>query len=195
MTEKKYQVFISSTYEDLREERKSAVEAILITKNIPVSMESFTASSQEQFEYIKNCIRDCDYYILIIGGRYGTLHPELNLSYTELEFDYAKSLNKPIHIFMYADVNKCRKKDKNLDNISRFRDKVQKENVCQPFKSKAELKGLILTALTQEIINNPQVGWMKCNEISSTYKTQKDCISDLIQTPFYNRSKYVYKLF
>lgn len=182
MTEKKYQVFISSTYEDLREERKSAVEAILITKNIPVGMESFTASSQEQFEYIKNCIRNCDYYILIIGGRYGILHPELNLSYTELEFDYAKSLNKPIHIFMYADVNKCRKKDTNLDNISRFRDKVQKENVCQPFKSKAELKGLILTALTQEIINNPQVGWMKCNEISSTYKTQKDCISDLIQT-------------
>ena len=182
MAEKKYQVFISSTYEDLKEERKSAVEAILITKNIPVGMESFTASSQEQFEYIKNCIRDCDYYILIVGGRYGTQHPELHLSYTELEFDYAKSLNKPVNIFMYEDVNKCRKKDKDLENINRFRRKVQKENVCQLFKNKVELKGLILTALTQEIVNNPQVGWIKCNENSSTYKTQKDCISDLIQT-------------
>lgn len=179
MQNKKYQIFISSTFEDLQNERRDALEAILITKNIPIGMEAFVASSQKQFEYIKECINSCDYYILLVGGRYGTIHPEFNISYTELEFDYAKSLNKPILIFYYKDISKLRKKDENLENINKFRDKIQKEILCQPFKNKRDLKGLILTALNQEIERNPQTGWIRCNQFFSKYKTQKDCIISL----------------
>lgn len=179
---KKYQVFISSTFKDLQEERKAALEAILITGNIPVGMESFVASSQEQFEYIKNCINSCDYYILIIGGCYGSTHPQLGISYTELEFDYAKSLNKPILTFLYKDLIKLRNKDSDLENINKFRTKAQKENLCQLFSNKYELKGLILTALKQEIEKNPQVGWIRSDEIMTSYTKQKICISNLIST-------------
>lgn len=182
MSDKKYQIFISSTFDDLQYERRSALEAILITNNIPIGMESFVASSQEQFEHIKSCIKGCDYYILIVGGRYGSQHPKLNLSYTELEFDYAKSLNKPILAFIRNDINKCRKKDTDLENISKFRTKVQQEHLCQLFNNKAELKGLVLAALTQEIMRNPQVGWIRSDKVSTEFKTQKDCIQDLIQT-------------
>lgn len=174
MNDKKYQVFISSTFDDLKEERKAILEAILITNNIPVGMESFVATSQEQFEHIKAYISNCEYYILIVGGRYGSQHPKLNLSYTELEFDYAKSLNKPILAFMHSDINKCRKKDKDLDNISKFRTKVQQEHLCQLFNSKAELKGLVLAALTQEIERNPQIGWIRSDKAISKYTNQKN---------------------
>ena len=101
MQNKKYQIFISSTFEDLQNERRDALEAILITKNIPIGMEAFVASSQKQFEYIKECINSCDYYILLVGGRYGTIHPEFNISYTELEFDYAKKLAESIGQSLY----------------------------------------------------------------------------------------------
>lgn len=182
MSDKKYQIFISSTFDDLQDERKAALEAILITNNIPIGMESFVASSQEQFEHIKNCIESCDYYILIVGSRYGSQHPKLNLSYTELEFDFAKSINKPILAFIRSDINKCRKKDTDLENISKFRTKVQQEHLCQLFNSKAELKGLVLTALTQEIERNPQIGWVRSDKAISKYATQKDCITALIRT-------------
>lgn len=182
MGDKKYQVFISSTYEDLKNERKSIIEAILMTGNIPVGMESFVAASQEQFEYIKNCISSCDYYILVVGGRYGSLHPVQKLSYTELEFDYAKSLHKPILVFMYNDINNCEKKDGNLENINRFRNKIQEEHLCQFFNDKLELKGLVLTALNQEITKNPQVGWVRGDKNISKFKNMKECIQDLIKT-------------
>lgn len=182
MQDKKYQVFISSTFKDLQEERRVAIEAVLITGNIPVGMESFVASSQEQFEYIKKCINNCDYYILIVGGCYGSTHPKSGISYTELEFDYAKSLNKPILIFFYRDIAELSNKDVNLENINKFRIKVQKENLCQPFLNKYELKGLILTALKQEIEKNPQVGWIRSDEIMTSYTKQKICISNLIST-------------
>lgn len=56
MKEKKLQVFVSSTYTDLKEERQAAVEAILATGNIPAGMELFTAGNLSQMAVIINAI-------------------------------------------------------------------------------------------------------------------------------------------
>ena len=55
---------------------------------IPAGMELFPAADEEQWEFIKKVIEDCDYYLLIIGGRYGSVTDD-GISYTEKEFDYA----------------------------------------------------------------------------------------------------------
>ena len=70
--DKRYQVFVSSTYKDLIDERQEVMQALLETDCIPVGMELFPASSDSQWEYIKHIIDECDYYILIIAGRYGS---------------------------------------------------------------------------------------------------------------------------
>lgn len=77
---KKYQVFISSTFVDLIQERQSAMRAVLDLGHIPSGMEIFPAADVEQFEYIKKVIDECDYYVLIIGARYGSVD-EAGLSF------------------------------------------------------------------------------------------------------------------
>ena len=49
---KKLQVFVSSTYTDLREERQAAVEAILTAGHIPAGMELFAAGDETQVNVI-----------------------------------------------------------------------------------------------------------------------------------------------
>nr|WP_313411858.1 DUF4062 domain-containing protein [Stenotrophomonas geniculata] len=93
---KKLQVFVSSTYLDLKLERQAAVEAILKAGHIPAGMELFSAGSESQLETIRRWIDDSDVYMLILGGRYGSVDPQTSLSYTELEYDYALSQGKPI---------------------------------------------------------------------------------------------------
>lgn len=93
---RKLQVFVSSTYRDLKPERQAAVEAILKAGHIPAGMELFSAGSESQLETIRRWIDDSDVYMLILGGRYGSVDPKTSLSYTELEYDYAISTNKPI---------------------------------------------------------------------------------------------------
>lgn len=88
--DKRYQVFISSTYSDLQQERAKVMQTIMSLNCIPAGMELFPASNDEQFEFIKKVIDDCDYYVLVVGGRYGSLSEE-GISYIEKEFDYAKS--------------------------------------------------------------------------------------------------------
>lgn len=90
MKDKKYQIFISSTYEDLKEERELVQKAILEMYHFPIGMEMFSAGDSEQWEIIKETIDSSDYYVLIIGHRYGSIDGE-GISYTEKEYDYAKA--------------------------------------------------------------------------------------------------------
>jgi hypothetical protein len=50
--DKKYQIFVSSTYEDLKEERDQAIKAILEMGHIPLGMEMFSAADEEQWQLI-----------------------------------------------------------------------------------------------------------------------------------------------
>src|SRR5688572_21788241 len=96
--DKKYQVFVSSTYQDLQEERRQVIHALLELDCIPSGMELFPAADEDQWSLIKGVIDDCDYYVVILGGRYGSLGPE-GLSYTEMEYRYAIEKGKPVAAF------------------------------------------------------------------------------------------------
>ena len=100
--DKRYQVFVSSTYQDLQEERQEVMQALLGLYCIPSGMELFPAANEDQWTLIKGVIDDCDYYIVIVGGRYGSVGPE-GISYTEMEYRYALKRGKPIIAFLHKN--------------------------------------------------------------------------------------------
>lgn len=99
---KKLQVFVSSTYVDMIEERQRAVEAILDAGHIPAGMELFKAG-KTQMETIKKWIDESDTYCLILGGRYGSVEEDSGLSYTQLEYEYALSKGKVVFAIVLSD--------------------------------------------------------------------------------------------
>lgn len=101
--DKKYQVFISSTYMDMRDERQAAVEAILDAGHIPAGMELFAASDKAQMDVIKGWIDESDIFMLILGGRYGSIEPESAKSYIQLEYEYAVAKGKPFFALYMTD--------------------------------------------------------------------------------------------
>ena len=54
--DKRYQVFVSSTYADLKDERRRVIQAVMELDCIPVGMELFPAADEEQFEFIKSLL-------------------------------------------------------------------------------------------------------------------------------------------
>lgn len=93
---KRLQVFISSTYKDLIPERQAAVQAVLATGHIPAGMELFAAGDETQMQVIKHWIEESDVFLLILGGRYGSIEPKSGKSYIELEYDYAVVRGMPL---------------------------------------------------------------------------------------------------
>jgi hypothetical protein len=95
LSQNRYQIFVSSTYEDLKIERQQVAQAILELEHFPAGMEIFPASNETQWELIKKFIAESDYFIVVVGGRYGSVDAA-GASYTEKEFDYAQELGIPI---------------------------------------------------------------------------------------------------
>ncbi len=160
---KKYQVFISSTYKDLIDERQGAIQCLLDNNCIPVGMEQFPASNMSQMEYIKKMLNDCDYYILILGGRYGSLDED-GVGYTEKEYDYALSRDIPVLTFVVENPEKLAQENCEQDNIEqykRFRDKVTKNKLIKFYSNIGDLKSAIVTAINMCIRDYPAKGWVR----------------------------------
>lgn len=100
---KKLQVFVSSTYTDLIEERQAAVQAILDAGHIPAGMELFKAGNDSQLETVYKWINESDVYMLILGGRYGSIESNSGKSYTHLEYEYALSKRIPVFAVVLSD--------------------------------------------------------------------------------------------
>jgi hypothetical protein len=87
----------------MKEERQAAVEAILKAGHIPAGMELFAAGDASQLETIRRWIDESDAFMLILGGRYGSLEAESGKSYIELEYDYASSQGMPLFAAVMSD--------------------------------------------------------------------------------------------
>lgn len=167
--EKKYQVFLSSTYEDLIEERKEVVQGILECNGIPAGMELFPASSKSQWEVIKRVIDDSDYYLLIIAGRYGSEGKDEDghqVSYTEMEFDYAFKTGKPIITLIHKDPGKIASKysessQRKRVKLQKFKDKAMAGRLVNFWDNKDNLKTAVVRSLSQAFITEPATGWVK----------------------------------
>lgn len=169
--DKRYQIFISSTFVDLEEERKKIMEAILELDCFPAGMEMFSASNSEQLDYIKGIINQSDYYIIVIGGRYGSTD-ENGISYTEKEFDYAIEKKIPVFAFIVKNTDNLalKKTDKDFiknEKLKAFRKKVETGRLVTYWEETYELKSKILTALQKGFKMFPRDGWIKGSNLSS----------------------------
>ncbi|WP_461474469.1 DUF4062 domain-containing protein [Microbacterium sp. HJ5] len=167
--DRREQVFVSSTYLDLREERQSVIQALLIAGCIPAGMELFPAGNDEKWRLIQRVIDECDYYVLVIGGKYGSLDPTTELSYTEMEFDYAESIGKPIMAFLHGTPGKLTGDQIELDKERRekldaFRAKVEAARVVKYWNTPAELPGHVALALMETREHYPAEGWVRASQ-------------------------------
>ena len=165
---KKYQIFVSSTYEDLRRERELVIKAILEMGHIPVGMEMFSAGDEQQWKLIQTQIDDCDYYVVISAFRYGSL--DENIGYTEKEYDYAVEKELPVLGFVIEDgvswpENKIDKNHNKVEKLNAFKNKI-KGKLVGFWKDKNDLYGKVSIALMKQFNTNPRVGWVKSSEHS-----------------------------
>lgn len=166
MKQKKYQVFISSTYTDLIEERRKVVDVILTAGCIPVGMENFVATDKEQLNVIKRIIDLCDYYVLIIGGRYGSIDAETGKSYTELEYEYAVEKGIPVLAFAIDDIKKLPDDKKDSDDTSKaklvlFKEKALKNRLAGIWENKDQLAYKVFASIINATQEFERPGWVR----------------------------------
>ncbi len=205
---KKLQVFVSSTYTDLIEERQVAVEAILDAGHIPAGMELFKAG-KSQMKTILKWIDESDVYMLILGGRYGSIEEESGLSYTELEYRYALSKNMPVFAIILNDsflFTKAASKGKefvfekdNNDKYMTFKKFIQ-TNIVKFVSNIDQISSNIHSQLNHILLDSDYnlIGWIRSDsaeiqphDFQSTFKILQNTILYKDKNKTLNANEYL----
>ncbi len=186
MEDVKYQIFISSTFLDLESVRSKISATILNLQHFPIGMEMFSAGDSEQWEIITETIDVSDYYLLIIGHRYGSVTNE-GISYTEKEFDYAISKGIPVLSFIRERniptlaAERENDPDKNL-RLEAFIAKAKNGKMCEFWETPDELATKVAVALPKTFKRTPRLGWKRTQVDNS-----KEILAELTHLSTENR--------
>ncbi|RNC70126.1 MAG: DUF4062 domain-containing protein [Desulfuromonadales bacterium] len=157
-------IYLSSTFEDLKEYRKAVYDALSKVSHYKViAMENYVATDQRPVDKCLKDVANAHIYVGLFGFRYGYVPPaEHNnpdgLSITELEFRCAKGLGKPSLIFVadeeaplsrkFDDTWKAKDKGK---RIKKLRDNLCTEKLASFFSSPHQLASLVQSAVTEKL--------------------------------------------
>lgn len=180
--DKRYQVFVSSTFTDLKDERRDVMQAILEMDHFPAGMELFPSGNSTVSEYIKKILNQTDYYIVIIGNRYGTTKED-GLSYTEAEYDYADSLGIPIIGLVHGRpeslaVDRSDAEPELRQRLHAFRSKVR-SRIVREWVLPHELVRAAMAALHLAIRDEPARGWVRA--AAPSRETVIDGLDDVVR--------------
>ena len=145
-------------------------------------MELFTAGDTSQMQTIKKWIDESDVYMLILGGRYGSIESTTNISYTELEYGYAvqegKSLFAVVITEQYLEQKvkafgtTCIERDA-ANELSLFRKKVL-SNISAFYSDIKDIK-LCVHECMADLVDNPElVGWVSASAFSDSQSLQEE---------------------
>lgn len=175
MSDKRYQVFVSSTYTDLQEERSVLTQALPALGCLPCGLEVNPVGAAA-WTSIKKLIDESDYYLLLIGSRYGTLSPS-GVSYSHMEYVYAATKQKPILVLMHEapETRPAQFQEKSPEGrrqLNDFRNLLMKGFVAR-WSDNRSLDTAVRQYLPQLIKTRPASGWVRSTALSSPEQSRE----------------------
>lgn len=159
--DKKYQVFISSTYMDLKEIRAFTYMSILEMGHIPVGLDTFDVQKDYTTEkYTAKYIDTCEFVILIIGERYGSIS-QTEKSYVEEEYIYSISQSKPILCFLKSNYKKI-----DDDKYQMFVKKILSNQLVVLWDDINDFKNKFVQSILKFLVSfSPSTYWIKTSKV------------------------------
>ena len=100
--ERRYEVFLSSTYEDLKDLRKALMNETTTCGHLASGMEFFARGARD-VDLIRERIRRADIFVILVGARYGSVVRQNNAHFIDLEYDIASELGKPTLAYLLEE--------------------------------------------------------------------------------------------
>lgn len=152
-------VFICSTYRDLPGEREGVMEAIRKLQHQHDSMEYFGARPNLPIETCLDQVRRSDVMVVIVGYLYGSIVPEIGVSYTEAEYAEGVRLGMPCLVYIRDEDVPIPPKHMEQDPekiilLKKFKETLKKNHTIAPFNNTQDLSVTVtadLARVAQEI--------------------------------------------
>ena len=153
------------------------MQALLSLDCIPTGMELFPAADDESWELIKRFIAGCDYYIVIVSGRYGSRSAD-GRSYTEMEYDFAVEASLPVLAFLQGDPGGIASKNTEATAegkaaLEKFREKIKIARHAKYWTSPKDLALAVFQSMSSLMKTKPGVGWVRADLVADESAAQE----------------------
>lgn len=150
-------IYISSTFEDLKEYRKAVYDTLRQWRHDAIAMEDYVATDERPLDTCLKDVSESDIYIGIFAWRYGFIPSGEKKSITELEYDRARKKKKPCFIFILDEdaLWLPKRMDKDLSKIENLRQKLQNEQTVSFFNSVDDLRAKLPASLKKILSSDP----------------------------------------
>lgn len=144
-------VFLSSTFEDMKEYRKAIIDRIIKRRMVPICMENWGANANKVTSVITDEVKKADIYLGIFGTRYGYVDENTNMSMTEIEYREALASNKPILVYIAKNAKDDITTGDNSQKMLELLTEIEKERIVYYFNSIEQLGEQVFADLERYI--------------------------------------------
>jgi hypothetical protein len=167
----KYHIFVGSTLDDLKNERREVLRVIMELGHVPVMTEYFSEhfddlSVKNREQLLAKTIEGCDYFIAVAAHKYasagGTVSP------LETEYNIARRRNIPVISLVIDDKArwKSSKKEKETALVKKLENFKQKLRSCpcETWLNSTDLYQKCMSLLVLQMNLSPQSGWVRADQ-------------------------------
>ena len=159
----KYHIFIGSTLDDLKSERKELPRIVMELGHIPVMADHIDTEARNAQMLLQKTIEECDYFIALVAHKYQKNEETPN----PLALEYSIAAKKGIPVLGLIIDEKARwkpaKKETDIALIRKLNNIKAKlrEGPFEIWLNTPDLCQKAQTLLSQEFTVNPQPGWVR----------------------------------
>ncbi|MCL2139051.1 MAG: DUF4062 domain-containing protein [Treponema sp.] len=159
----KYHIFVGSTLDDLKNERKEIIRIIMEFGHIPVIADFLDDTVKNYSKLLKKIIEECDYFIALTAHKYsasdGTVLPLIT------EYSIAERKGIPVLALIIDDKARWKQVKKETDaalerKLNEFKAKLRTGSF-QTWQNTLDLCQKTQSLLAEESIVNAQPGWTR----------------------------------
>ena len=166
----KYHIFIGSTFDDLKDERREIPRIIMELGHIPVSAEYLDSKSKKYNKLLEKTIEECDFFIAVVANIYAP--KGVKTSPLETECNIAQKNNVPVISLIIdgkarsAARNTAAQKEKEAARVKKldaFKKRLR-EGVCDTWLNQADLCKKLEKQLVRQINLTLRNGWVRADQ-------------------------------
>jgi hypothetical protein len=167
----KYHIFIGSTLDDLKNERKELFRIVMELGHIPVMADYLDGDARNNLKLLQKIIEECDYFIALVGHKYSAADGKVLPLVTQCSMAAKKGIPVLALIIDEKARSKPAKKEKDpalISKLNDFKSRLQ-EGPYETWLNSPDLCQKAQSLLVQELNVNTRPGWVRAEkQIDST---------------------------
>jgi len=163
----KYHIFIGSTLDDLKNERKELIRIVMELGHIPVIADYLDSDARSYLKILQKVIEECDYFVALVAHKYSAADGKVSPLISQCSTAAKKGIPVLALVIDEKARSKPAKKEKDpalIRKLNDFKTRLQ-EGPCETWLNVPDLCQKAQSLLVQELNVNARPGWVRAEKL------------------------------